>query len=339
MNELQVRVHQEPGVVSWNFDDLKAALKTEMDSYETAVYTDEMIPAAKKDVAFLRKLKAEVDERRKDIRKKCLEPYTVIETQAKELDALIDKPINLINGQIKDFETEQKEKRKEKIVTYMNEAFKDAPSPFDSKAKFKVWDNRWLNKTYPVKDWQEKVDAMAAEVRQNLKLLDNTEPEFKQDALNAYAQELDFSEAVACVQRLKEQRERFLAAERKRQEEAERRRQEEERRAAEEAARKAAAEVARAPKRETAQAAPTVADVIASTEREAFRAAVAAPEPGHMKTEQAPPVDAAAIKEGTAKYAAKTDDGSILLRVYGTEKQQNKILEYIRFLGVKCDKL
>ena len=43
MKELQVTVQQTPGVVQWNFDELKAQLQEEMSTYETAVYKDDNI--------------------------------------------------------------------------------------------------------------------------------------------------------------------------------------------------------------------------------------------------------------------------------------------------------
>lgn len=327
MNELQVTVQQTPGVIRWNFEDLKTALKQEMDSYSSLVYTDETIPVAKKDVATLRKLRTMVEDRRKEIKNKCLEPYAVIEAQAKELTALIDSPINLINGQVKDYETAQKEKKKADIIAYMTEQFKDFPADVAQKAKFKVYDSRWLNATYKEKDWKAAVDACAEEVKKCLALLANTEEEFRDEAMKTYALNLDFSEAVARVQELQAQKERILAAERRRQEEAERRaREEAERRvAAEERARIAEEAKAQEPKQQEigsvaektaaipadtiiAGSFPTVGDVIESVTHEAFQNVAA-------------------------------DDGATILKVYGTPEEVQKILEYCGFLGVRCDKM
>lgn len=327
MNELQVTVQQTPGVIRWNFEDLKAALEQEMDNYSGLVYTDDTIPVAKKDVATLRKLRKMVEDRRKEIKNKCLEPYTVIEVQAKELIALIDNPIALISGQVKDYEDAQKAKKKADIIAYMTEQFKDFPADVAQKAKFKVFDARWLNATYKEKDWKAAVDACAEEVKKCLALLANTEEEFRDEAMKTYALNLDFSEAVARVQELQAQKERILAAERRRQEEAERRAKEEAERRAAAAERARIAEETKAeePKQEvissipaempeieagtiTAGSMPTVGDVIESIEHEAFN-------------------------------YVEENDGATLLRVYATPEEVQKILEYCGFIGVRCDKI
>ena len=73
MNELQVVVKQEVGKINWNFEELKTALATEMKKYTGIVFDDDSIADAKKTVAYLRKLKESVEDRRKDVKKKCLD--------------------------------------------------------------------------------------------------------------------------------------------------------------------------------------------------------------------------------------------------------------------------
>lgn len=332
MNELQVTVQQTPGEISWNFEDLKAALKQEMDNYSGLVYTDDTIPVAKKDVAALRKLRTLVEDRRKEIKNKCLEPYEIIEAQANELTSLIDKPINLIAGQVKEYETAQKEKKKADIIAYMTEKFKDFPADVAQKAKFKVYDSRWLNSTYKEKDWKAAVDACAEEVKKCLALLANTEEEFRAEAMKTYAFNLDFSEAVARVQELQAQKERILAAERRRQEEAERRaREEAERRAAaEERARIAAEAKAQEPKQQEN------GSIVQESKKDA------------RYTTTGEPIRADVIEAGTLPFAEvdqvyipaeEKGDGATILKVYGTPEEVQKILEYCGFLGVRCDKM
>ena len=94
MNELQVVVKQQVGKINWNFEELKTALAAEMEKYTGIVYDDDSIADAKNTVAYLRKLKDSVEERRKEVKKECLKPYDDMEKQVKELTQLIDEPIN-----------------------------------------------------------------------------------------------------------------------------------------------------------------------------------------------------------------------------------------------------
>ena len=75
MKELEVTVQQTPGVIHWNYEEIKAQLSEEMDERGTRLYTDENMPDARKDLAYLRNLKKQVNDRKKEIKNKCLEPY------------------------------------------------------------------------------------------------------------------------------------------------------------------------------------------------------------------------------------------------------------------------
>ena len=97
MNELQVVVQQTPGTVTWNYEDLKKAITNALEVYKTTEYDDSNIGQAKKDRAMLNNLSKSVNARKIEIKKKCLEPYELIETQAKELMAIIQEPIAVID--------------------------------------------------------------------------------------------------------------------------------------------------------------------------------------------------------------------------------------------------
>ncbi len=332
MNELTVNVSQTTGEITWNFEDLKKALRQEMETYKSLVYTEEALPEAKKTVATLRKLKTEVESRRKEIKNKCLEPYALIERQAKELTTIIDEPINLINKQVNDYETAQKEERKRKIIEYMTDKFSVLPADIAQKAKFKVYDPRWENKTAKEKDWKAAVDSCLDDVTRSIGLLNNAEEEFREQAIKVYSQNLELSAAIAKIQELQEQKQRIIAAEEKRRE---RERLEAERREAEKA-RQAELKPNNEEfgfKREESAAIPEV-----KTEN-GFNGEASGAEETVVTM---PDITAEGIAAGTitvSEGAVAPDDGSILLRVYGTEKEQDKILEYITFMGVKFDKI
>lgn len=59
----------------WNFQELKAEISETVRDYEMAVYTDDTIKQARADRAKLRKFTEALEDKRKEIRKKYLEPY------------------------------------------------------------------------------------------------------------------------------------------------------------------------------------------------------------------------------------------------------------------------
>lgn len=67
MNELQVKVQQTPGTVTWNYEDLKKAITNALEVYKTTEYDDSNIGQAKKDRAMLNKRQEELAKREAEL--------------------------------------------------------------------------------------------------------------------------------------------------------------------------------------------------------------------------------------------------------------------------------
>ncbi len=142
-----------------NLAALKAELTPKLDYYNSLVVTADSIKAAKADKAALNKLKTAIEDQRKAIKKQYLEPYTVLETQCKEVVALIDAPISAIDKQIKVFE-EQDEQNK---YNELSDAFDQLAPPEWIKIE-DVLNPKWKNKTL-------KTDALITELTAAVKEL------------------------------------------------------------------------------------------------------------------------------------------------------------------------
>lgn len=68
MNELQVVVDQKPGVIGFNFEEIRDELQARMELYKNATFTDEYRVYAKNEVAALRKMKKAIDDKRKEVK-------------------------------------------------------------------------------------------------------------------------------------------------------------------------------------------------------------------------------------------------------------------------------
>lgn len=327
MNELQVLVQQTPGVIKWNFEDLKQELATQMEQYKTIVYTDENIGDAKKDVASLRKLSKAVDARRIEIKNKCLEPYQVIEDQAKELKTLIGEPIDLIAEKIDDYETRRKAAKKEKIIQTMAEAFEDIPKELVKKLECKIYDTRWENAGTADKVWKEAIQTAHDETLQALNILKGVDEDFRDQVMEVYNQNLDFTGAMVKAQELARQKELLIERERQREEQERIRKEQEEKRKAEEAARaeaKAQEEAQKKEDREPEEVKEQKAEAVqetAAAEQEAPKAEreEPKPEPEHTKPEQDQKI-----------YVC-------MLRMKGTADLIQKAINYARYIGLECE--
>ena len=77
MEELQLISRQRPGeVVIDNFLEMKDALTQVLARYENVVYTEDMLSDAKADKKELTRLRKEIDDRRKEVKKAYLAPVS-----------------------------------------------------------------------------------------------------------------------------------------------------------------------------------------------------------------------------------------------------------------------
>jgi uncharacterized protein YdiU (UPF0061 family) len=312
MEELHVVVQQQPGVITWNFDQLKAALAEGLEKYSMMVYTDATIKDAKADVAMLRKLRTSVEGRRKEIKDKCLEPYAVIEAQAKELTGLIDKPISVIAGQIEAYEKERKAKVRAEILAYIAEATKDLPDGIGKKLESKIYDSRWENATATKKSWQEAIDRAVAATKGDIAVLSDVEQEFQERAFTAYNANLVLSEALAKVSELRKQKEEILKNEC-------RRREAEECKRLEEAQRKAYYAEHAAQAVNTPTQAPSATDM--------------ANNPGEEEKTQQTPANGAQMQNTESASTGEDEEHTIIFRVRGTKGQLNRCYAFIKSSG------
>lgn len=322
MEELKVVVQQETGKVAWNFDSLKNALAAMTDDYKNVVYSDDMIVTARGDVAMLRKLRTQVEDKRLEVRRKCLEPYSVIEKQAKELTALIDEPISSISKQVKDYDTAQRQARKKEVLEYFDEQAGILPKSIAERLKAKIYDSKWENATASKKAWKDTIRKGVADTAAELKLVEDTDEDFRDAVLEEYGRDLSLHNALMKAEELRKQKERVLENERKRKEEEARRMEERLRREEREKAEKEAARTAD----EAEKPGIGGADVHRSD------AAV----PGNIGEGRFDrPVPNNVRDDGRAGQGDGTK--TYRLRFTGTESALRKVLGYATYVGAKCE--
>ena len=153
--ELKILSPQEGGFVReirWNNMELKTEIEEKMKEYKTLAFTEETIKEAKADRAKLNTLKTAFEDERKRIKKLCMAPYDEFEKQVKELIALIDEPIRLIDSQIKEVEEKRRnDKRKEIEALFPTIGFQ-AFVTLDM-----IWDEKWLNATVSMTKVEEQM--------------------------------------------------------------------------------------------------------------------------------------------------------------------------------------
>lgn len=125
MAELTVQVKQKVGNIQFNYEEIKETLAAQMDLYKDAQFSEDTKKDAKKEVAALRNMKKAIDEKRKEVKKQCLVPYEDFEAKCKELQGLIDQPINLISCQITAFEEKRIYKKERESKRFFRRFLRD----------------------------------------------------------------------------------------------------------------------------------------------------------------------------------------------------------------------
>ena len=198
MEELQLISRQHPGeVVIDNFLEMKDALAQVLARYENVVYTEDMLADAKADKKELTRLRKEIDDRRKEVKKAYLAPYNDFEAQVKELLAMVDAPLSEIKDFVSAREAQEKEAKREDIYAYfikqsaplgdLAQAVFDSPGFFDSK---------WLNKTTRTKTWQTEVDEKITSAARDLRSIQAAGGEHTSALMAKYLERLELDEVL-----------------------------------------------------------------------------------------------------------------------------------------------
>ena len=236
MEELQIKISQEPAVIRCNFEDVKAQLSAKMAEYQGAVFTEESKSVAKAELASLRKTRDEVEKRRKEVKAQCLVPYNDFEEKVKELLEIIDEPICLIDSQLKEMEAERIRKRHADVEAL----YADCTGEWAEYLPLKeIYVKKWDNATTSLKQIEKELLAMVEKVASEVAIIRNTQSDVMDDALLLYKKSRDLAAALTKVNTYEGNKKRALEAERiRRQQEEEQRRQAEIERAREEERRK-----------------------------------------------------------------------------------------------------
>lgn len=194
--------------IVFNHEELKTEIAEAVQKYKNIVYTDENIGAAKEKRAELRKFVEGLEERRKIVKKLCMMPYEEFDGKMKELTALVNEPINLIDSQVKDYENRQKAEKQLVIQTIYHTKIGILKELLPLSA---LWNDKWLNATYKIADIRKEIEEKIDKAGDDLAVIIDMGSEFGLEMQDKYLQTLDLGEALKEKSRLEEQKKRLYA--------------------------------------------------------------------------------------------------------------------------------
>ncbi len=183
MNDLEVRVENKPGEITFNFDEIKEALTAQMEVYKSLQITEDGIKEAKADVATLRKIKDAIESKRKEVKKASMLPYSEFEAKVKELVSIIDEPIDLITKKLDEFETARKKEREIEV----KKIYEDTAGEYSEYLPYdRLFKEKWLNKTTKDKEIEDEILTLVINVTNDLAVIRGLKSEIEDDLIKLY---------------------------------------------------------------------------------------------------------------------------------------------------------
>ena len=197
--ELKINEMQELEPIKFNYEEIKQELALQLQKYKNIVFEESDIQEAKKTRAYLNRLKKQVNDKKIEVKNEFIKPYTDFETKIKEIISMIDEPCLEIDKQIKAFEEKQKELKKQEILKIYEENIKDLKEILSLQ---KIWNEKWLNATYKIRDIELEILGTINKVKTDLKVIEDMKSEFEIQLKDKYLLTLDLTSVMQEKSRL-----------------------------------------------------------------------------------------------------------------------------------------
>ena len=205
-----------PEIIENNGEEVKAWLTEVMQKYDGLVVTLESIKSAKEDKAKLNKLRAALEDRRKEVKRDYLAPYMAFEEKYKELLALIDEPIVSIDTQIKALDEQEQQEKYNRLKDYFGCCMASSLDvPIDVNFD-RILNPKWKNKTIKADTLEKEIWDTLCRIKADVEELNSyyTGSPHYTAIMNTYVQGYDKACALAYAAALIQQEQRRQEAQR-----------------------------------------------------------------------------------------------------------------------------
>lgn len=197
-----VVTNEQLGSLTTNAEKIRDFVKNRIGQYDLEHYNADNIAQAKADKALLNKSKKILNDRRKDLEKKFMQPFQGFKDVINETVALIDTAVKGIDSVVKEADEKAKSEKREQIEHIAEEV---GVEKVGIKLSL-IFNDKWLNKTVSLKKVREEMTASLNKINSDLETLKSFSDDY--DVLaTRYKENLDLNATVAFANKLKAQRE------------------------------------------------------------------------------------------------------------------------------------
>ena len=188
--------------VEFNFEQLKKGIIGRVEKYKNLKYTDAQIKLAKTDKALLNSFKNLLEEERKRIKNCIMANYlNEFEPKVKELVKLIDEPINEINAQIVNYETEIKEKKENELKEFFNQNY---DLDFIEISYEQIAKPEWKNLTFSTKKAKEEIKKILEQSKTDVNIILELKSNHEVSLINIYQNTLKLESVMRLKKEIEE---------------------------------------------------------------------------------------------------------------------------------------
>lgn len=206
-NLIPVQVKGNIGTIEDNLNEVELSIREKVSEYSAVVVTEDTIKDGKKFLADIRKEKKSLDDERKAIKSQWMAPYEAFERRAKQIIALYDEPVKLINEQLEEYESQRREMKRQGIREVYDFVKSDLADwlPLE-----RIYNPKWENATYSCKKVREDMELVFDQMKVSISTVKSMNSEFETDALRVLKESGSLQAAISEINELQRQKERFM---------------------------------------------------------------------------------------------------------------------------------
>ena len=210
--DLELRVtNLALGELTTNALKIKEEIKNKLEDYKAENYDINSIDKAKEDKAMLNRTAKKLNDERIRLEKEFMKPFDEFKTVVKEITEMIKDSSSKIDEIVKEVENKDKEEKKKAILVIFESEVKELKDVL----KFeKVFDERYLNKTFKIEDVEKDLISKLDKIRNDLITISELHSKYEIELKNDYLNNFDLgmvirknSELISKEEALKEQKE------------------------------------------------------------------------------------------------------------------------------------
>lgn len=190
--ELQV-TNLTLGELTTNALKIKEEVENKLENYKAENYDINSINKAKDDKAMLNRTAKKLNDERLRLEKEFMKPFDKFKTVVKEITDMITESSGKIDAIVKEVENKDKEDKKKAILVIFESEVKELKDVL----KFeKVFDERYLNKTFKIEDVEKDLISKLDKIRNDLLTISELHSKYEIELKNDYLNNFDLGMAI-----------------------------------------------------------------------------------------------------------------------------------------------